>query len=71
MELRLDYGGVLWEQTQEAGQSTDTSGSGDMGIGTKIYFWEFVSCPARLSQEATYDKKSSQQHKVGYQQDDG
>ena len=40
MELRLDYGGVLWEQTQEAGQTTDTSGSGDMGIGAKIYFWE-------------------------------
>ncbi|MCH8321343.1 MAG: transporter [Acidobacteria bacterium] len=40
MELRLDYGGVLWEQTREAGQSTDTSGSGDMGIGAKIYFWE-------------------------------
>ncbi|MFB3142340.1 MAG: transporter, partial [Acidobacteriota bacterium] len=40
MELRLDYGGVLWEQTREAGQSTDTSGSGDMGIGAKVYFWE-------------------------------
>ena len=40
MELRLDYGGVLWEQTREAGQSADTSGSGDMGIGAKIYFWE-------------------------------
>ncbi len=40
MELRLGYGGVLWEQTQAAGQSTDTSGSGDMGIGAKIYFWE-------------------------------
>ncbi len=40
MELRLGYGGVLWEQTQQAGQRTDTSGSGDMGIGTKIYFWE-------------------------------
>ncbi len=40
MELRLDYGGGLWEQTREAGQSTNSSGSGDMGIGTKLYFWE-------------------------------
>ena len=40
MELRLGYGGAVWEQTRQAGQSTDASGSGDMGIGTKIYFWE-------------------------------
>ena len=40
MELRLDYGGFLREQTQEAGQSTHLSGSGDMGVGTKLYFWE-------------------------------
>ncbi len=40
MELRLDYGGALWEQTQEAGQSTQVSGSGDMGVGAKLYFWE-------------------------------
>ncbi len=40
MELRLDYGGALWEQTQEAGQSANLGGSGDMGIGTKLYFWE-------------------------------
>ncbi len=40
MELRLDYNGSLWEQTQEAGQSTNLSGSGDMGIGAKLYFWE-------------------------------
>ncbi len=32
MELRLGYGGALWEQTREAGQSTNSSGSGDMGI---------------------------------------
>ena len=40
MELRLAYGGALWEQTREAGQSSNLSGSGDMGIGAKLYFWE-------------------------------
>ena len=40
LELRLGYGGALWEQTQEAGQNTNLSGSGDMGIGAKLYFWE-------------------------------
>ncbi len=40
VELRLGYGGALWEQTREAGQSTNLSGSGDMGVGAKLYFWE-------------------------------
>ena len=40
MELRLGYDGSLWEQTRETGLSTDLTGSGDMGIGAKIYFWE-------------------------------
>ena len=40
MELRLDYGGALWEQTRGAGQSNNFSGSGDMGVGAKLYFWE-------------------------------
>jgi hypothetical protein len=40
MELRLGYNGALWEETQEAGQKVSSSGSGDMGIGTKFYFWE-------------------------------
>ena len=40
MELRLAYGGALWEQTREAGQSSNLSGSGDMGIGAELYFWE-------------------------------
>ena len=40
MELRLGYNGALWEQAQEAGQSTNLSGSGDMGVGAKVYFWE-------------------------------
>ena len=40
VELRLDYGGALWEQTRDDGQNTHLSGSGDMGIGAKLYFWE-------------------------------
>ena len=40
MEVRLGYNGSLWETTREAGQSTDLSGAGDMGIGTKLYLWE-------------------------------
>ncbi len=40
MELRLGFDGSLWEQTREAGQTTDLTGAGDMEVGAKFYLWE-------------------------------
>lgn len=40
MEIRLGYDGSQWERNRSGGQSATSNGSGDMGIGTKLYFWE-------------------------------
>ncbi len=40
VEFRLGWNGGIWEGTRKVGQRNDLGGAGDMGVGTKLYFWE-------------------------------